>query len=302
MISVVINPGPGEAKEVAMPDITRPDGAIIHYETFGRGHPLLLLAPGGVNSEIAFWERSRINPIKEFAGEFMVIGMDQRHAGKSWSAPPTFSYDLTAADQVAVLDALGVARAHVWGGCIGVAYVLRLIKEAPGRIGAAVGQDPVGLDHTNSPATFQAMFAPTLDLAKREGTAAVVRSVLGDPMFVVNNAGGPFARRIKEDAAFRAQIAALSATDYVALVQSFAAAIWPNSPPFFTVSEEWLSDCPAPLLIMPGSDAFHPTGIAHMICKTAPRARCLDVDCRSDAKLAASIQVVRQFLKQYATA
>ena len=29
-----------------MPDVTRPDGALIHYETFGRGYPLLLFAPG----------------------------------------------------------------------------------------------------------------------------------------------------------------------------------------------------------------------------------------------------------------
>ena len=40
-----------------MPDITRPDGAIIHYETFGAGPAVLLIAPGGVNSEIGMWAR-----------------------------------------------------------------------------------------------------------------------------------------------------------------------------------------------------------------------------------------------------
>jgi len=103
-----------------MPEITRPDGAIIHYEVFGSGYPLLLIARGGVNSEIAFWERSRINPVKEFAGEFMVIDMDQRHAGKSGNAPAAFSSEVAAADQVAVLDHARVARARLgrmhWGG------------------------------------------------------------------------------------------------------------------------------------------------------------------------------------------
>ncbi len=283
-----------------MPDITRPDGAVIHYEVFGRGHPLLLIAPGGVNSEIGFWERSRINPIKEFADEFMVIGMDQRHAGKSWNAPPTFSYDLTAADQVAVLDHAGVERAHVWGGCIGVGYVLKLVHHAPGRISAAVGQDPVGMDQTNSIATFTAMFQPTLELARREGTAAVVQSALGGPMFMANNAGGPFARRIVADTAFRARISAMTADEYIGLVQAFSRGIWPEGSPFFTVDRPWMATCPVPLLILPGNDAFHPTGIAREICRTAPRSRCLDVDCRSDEKRPATIQTIRAFLQEHA--
>ena len=45
-----------------MPDVRRPDGAVIHYETFGEGYPLLCFAPGGVNSEIDFWSVSAINP------------------------------------------------------------------------------------------------------------------------------------------------------------------------------------------------------------------------------------------------
>ena len=36
-----------------MPTISRPDGSTIHYEVFGSGYPLLLIAPGGVSSEIA---------------------------------------------------------------------------------------------------------------------------------------------------------------------------------------------------------------------------------------------------------
>ena len=61
-----------------MPELIRPDGAVIHYEVFGSGYPFLLLAPGGVNSQIEFWEHSAVNAITEFSDEFMVIGMDQR--------------------------------------------------------------------------------------------------------------------------------------------------------------------------------------------------------------------------------
>src|SRR5215207_6375598 len=103
--SIVRLPGPYKwpwQQERAMPEIARPDGATIHFEVYGSGFPLLLIAPGGVSSEIrSWWERSPVNPIKELADEFMVIGMDQRHAGGSPAPAAAFSYDLAVADQLA---------------------------------------------------------------------------------------------------------------------------------------------------------------------------------------------------------
>jgi pimeloyl-ACP methyl ester carboxylesterase len=285
-----------------MPDIERPDGAVIHYETVGSGYPLLLFAPGAVNSEIGFWEHGAINPMQSFADDFMVIGMDQRHAGASYTAPLTFSYDDVVADQLAVLDDLGIERAHVWGGCIGVAYITRIIHDAPQRISAGVGQDPVGLNETNSLDVFMAMFQPTIDLARSEGTAAVVQRALVNPIFILNNEAGPYGHRLKADADFRAEIEALSAEQYVAHVEAFASGMWPDAPPYFTVSEEWMATCDTPLMILPGSDHFHPTGIAERICRETKQATCLDVDCRSDAKLSDTIETVRAFLKQHTPA
>src|SRR4051812_764710 len=88
-----------------MPHVARPDGAQIYYETRGQGPPVLLFAPGGVSSEISMWERhSAINPF-DFADEFMLIGMDQRNAGQSPGPLAAPSWDVHAADQLAVLDA-----------------------------------------------------------------------------------------------------------------------------------------------------------------------------------------------------
>lgn len=283
-----------------MPEITRPDGAVIHYEVFGRGHPFLLLAPGGVNSQIDFWRRSAINPIAEFADEFMVIGMDQRHSGQSPAPMLPFSYAQVAGDQIAVLDAVGVRRAHVMGGCIGCAYAMRLIHDAPDRISAGVLQDPVGLDATNNMQTFYAMFDPTVRLARTDGLDAVVASALANPIFVMNNSAGPFAQRLHDDGAFREQFRALGRDRYLELVQGFRGGMWPAHPPYFSVDENWVPSCPAPLLVLPGSDAFHPTSIAHRVCAEAPRASCLDIDARSPARLRATIHRVRAFLREHA--
>lgn len=281
-----------------MPDIERPDGAVIHYETFGAGYPLLCLAPGGVNSEIGFWQVSAINPLRELADEFLVIGMDQRHAGRSPAPAAAFSYGQAAADQLAVLDDLGLERAHAYGGCIGVAYILRLAREAPGRITAGVGQDPVGLDATNSTDTFMEMFRPTLALAREGGTAAVIEAALANPVFMANNAAGPFARRLHDDAAFRAEVDGLGAEGYAALIEAFADGIWPDRAPYFSVDEADVRACATPLLILPGSDPFHPTGVAERICREAPDARCLPVDCRDEANLAETVDGIRRFLRE----
>ncbi|MHB8574721.1 MAG: alpha/beta fold hydrolase [Dehalococcoidia bacterium] len=282
-----------------MPTISRPDGATIHYEIFGQGYPLLLVAPGGVSSQITFWERSAVNPITEFAGDFMVIGMDQRHAGGSFAPAAPFSYAQTVGDQLAVLDVAGAQQAHVMGGCIGCAHAWRLAREAPERISAIVAQDPVGIDATNTPGTFFRMFDDTVRLARAEGMAAVVNAAQENPVFTLNNAAGPFAARLHADAAFREALTAMTVERYAALIVRFRDGVWPANPPFFTVSREWMAECPVPQLVLPGSDPFHPTGIARLICEIAPRATCLDIDCRAPEKLPATIETIRTFLLEH---
>jgi pimeloyl-ACP methyl ester carboxylesterase len=55
----------------------------IYYEEHGDGFPLLLLAPGGMNSTVDAWARVQLNPIADYAGDFRLIAMDQRNAGRS---------------------------------------------------------------------------------------------------------------------------------------------------------------------------------------------------------------------------
>ncbi len=279
--------------------LERPDGARIRYEVSGTGHPLLLIAPGGVSSTVEFWQRSTINPRELFADEFMVIAMDQRHAGQSHAPLRPFSYDECNADQLAVLDAVGVEKAHVYGGCIGCAHIWSLIKNAPDRISAAVAQDPVGLDETNSIGTFTAMFGPTISLARTAGVEAVVAAAQQNPLFVMNNTAGPFAPALHDLESARETARGLGGEGYARLVEEFQAGIWPNNPPYFTASDEWFAQCPTPILVMPGRDPFHPTGVAERICRTAPNAHCLAPDCRDEPNLAATIEAVRAFLRQH---
>lgn len=284
-----------------MPHVERPDGARIYYEVHGSGFPLLLFAPGGINSQVSFWSRSAINPL-ELADEFMVIGMDQRNAEHSPGPLKAPTWEEHAADQRAVLEALGVTRTLLYGGCIGVAFVLRFISEAPRMAAAAGGQDPVGFaEGVNSRATFFAMMKPTIDLVREGGTKAVVESTLQNPVFVMNNAGGPFAARIATDEAFRDEVLALSPAAYEQIVVDYDNGLWGRHIPFCSVEEPFVRECPAPLLIIPGNDPFHPAAISQRICREAPSAICLGVDCRSPEKLDETKRRLRTFFREHAT-
>jgi pimeloyl-ACP methyl ester carboxylesterase len=122
----------------------------IYYETHGSGFPLLLIAPGGMNSIIDFWHRAAFNPIEIFSRDYWVIAMDQRNAGRSRGPlemdDPWRAY---AEDQLNLMNHLGIQRFHVLGCCIGCSYALRLIQHAPERVVSAVIEQPIGVSDEN---------------------------------------------------------------------------------------------------------------------------------------------------------
>jgi pimeloyl-ACP methyl ester carboxylesterase len=143
-----------------MPYLER-DGASIYYEESGSGFPLLLLAPGGLNSSIPFWGRMPLNPMQAFADEFRIIAMDQRNADRSRGPLDTRDpWGTYAADQLALLDHLGVERALAIGCCIGCTFIFKLVERQPERIVAGVLMQPIGHDATNPGAFGPEMWNP----------------------------------------------------------------------------------------------------------------------------------------------
>lgn len=132
-----------------MPTIVR-DQATIRYEEKGSGPPLLTIAPGGMRSMIDMWANAAIDPWASFGSEFRMVAMDQRNSGRSTG--PLDSVDpwgMYAADQLAVMDQLGIDRFLVMGCCIGGSFILKLIQLAPERVAAAVLEQPIGVQDSN---------------------------------------------------------------------------------------------------------------------------------------------------------
>ncbi len=112
-----------------MPRITTPDGTGLHYEEAGRGTPVLFVHEFGGNH--ASWE-----PQMRF--------FSRRHRCVTYAArgyPPSdvpedveqYSQAIAVADAVAVLDGLGIGKAHVVGLSMGGFCTLHLGLRHPGR-------------------------------------------------------------------------------------------------------------------------------------------------------------------------
>ena len=86
------------------------DGSGIHFDVVGAGKPLVLLA-GQANSR-RWWDPVRA----DFAAHYRTIGIDALGTGHS-DAPTTAEYSTPrfAEDVIAVLDEIGIDRAHVYG-------------------------------------------------------------------------------------------------------------------------------------------------------------------------------------------
>ena len=243
-----------------MPIFKRPE-AELHYEVHGSGFPLLLFAPGGLRSQLAYWKASPsnpnapaawMNPMADLSGRFTVIGMDQRNAGSSRGAVRrTDGWPTYAADHLALMDHLGHRRFHVMGGCIGGSYCFTLCELAAERVTAAVLQNPIGL-HENTATWDDAVNGFEKTMLERDPslTKDIIQS-FGRNMF-----GGEFV---------------------------------------FSVSREFVRDCRTPLFLQPGTDVPHPAKTSEEIAALAPNIE-VQKDWRAPTYLNESIRRVGEFL------
>jgi aminoacrylate hydrolase len=102
--------------------------AEIHVELTGSGPDLLLIA--GLGGRGAFWHRQ----IAEFSQQFRVITHDHRGCGNSSPAKVIYGAEHMAEDLIALMDALGIERAHMVGHSTGGAICQHIALDDPGRI------------------------------------------------------------------------------------------------------------------------------------------------------------------------
>jgi len=100
----------------------------LYYEETGSGPPLLLIA--GLSANMLDWATL----LPTLAERFHVVAFDNRGAGRSSAPPGPYTTRLLADDAAALLDHLGIERAHVVGASMGGMMAQELALAHPERV------------------------------------------------------------------------------------------------------------------------------------------------------------------------
>lgn len=111
---------------------TEREGTKLYWEVRGAGEPILLIMGLGVSLE--GW--NRIGPA--LATRYRTILFDNRGVGRSDVPPGPYPMSTMAADAAAVLDAAGVARAHVFGNSMGGMIAQEFALQYPDRVASLI--------------------------------------------------------------------------------------------------------------------------------------------------------------------
>ena len=234
----------------------------IHYEEFGSGFPLLIIAGGGLNSTISGLARHPFNPIEEFRGEFRCIASDLRNANAGQSSGPLEvdrPWDSYADDHLGLMDHLGIDQFMVMGFCVGGPFVWNLLKRAPDRVVGAVLAQPSGFNAEEP------------------------------DRFYDNNMGG-----------WGPQLVERRTDITMEMVDQFLTNMYRNIDFVITVDRDFVRNCQTPLLILPDDTPAHVYAIAMEAAMLAPNAEVSMFPWKEPPeRIPLAVRQVRSFLRSH---
>jgi 3-oxoadipate enol-lactonase len=104
----------------------------VYYESTGRGPAILLILGQGMSVE-AGWRT-----VESLSSSFRVLTFDHRDVGRSDRSPWPYFVPQMAVDAIAVLDAVNVRRAHMYGISLGGMVAQEVALRFRDRVGALV--------------------------------------------------------------------------------------------------------------------------------------------------------------------
>jgi 3-oxoadipate enol-lactonase len=223
----------------------------LHRVVEGPGDGPVVVFGGSLGSDLRMWE-PQVAPLVERG--FRVVRYDTRGHGASPVPPGPYELEDLGADVLALLDDLGVARAHLVGLSLGGMTAMWLGVHAPDRVASLV------LCCTSAKLGPPRMWADRARTVRAEGTAAVAEAGVGRWLTP------GYAERHPGRAEFlRAMIAAVPAEGYAACCGAI------ERMDLLDV----LPKIAAPTLVIAGADdpATPVEGHADLIAKGIPGAR-----------------------------
>jgi aminoacrylate hydrolase len=152
----------------------------LYYERQGAGFPVLFIT--GLTGYASFWR----DPLPAFMRSYEAITYDHRGVGQSDHRCVSNVIEKLAADAIGLLDALGIAKAHVIGHSAGGAVAQVLAIENPQRLASIV----IVCGWPKPDAYFRRFFALRKELLSRLGPASYVQAntlFLYPPAYIAAN-------------------------------------------------------------------------------------------------------------------
>ncbi|MGO8933255.1 MAG: alpha/beta fold hydrolase [Terracidiphilus sp.] len=228
--------------------------AKIYWDEQGQGAPVLLIMGLGYTS--AMWYRTR--PV--LAQHFRTIALDNRGVGLSDVPAGPYSIATMASDAAAVLDAAGIAHAHVFGVSMGGMIAQEFVLQYPARTRSLI----LGCTAAGGPSAVRAESKVADVLMARGMTPEQAREAI---LPFIYDAATP-REKIEQDVAVR-QPWLPTPAGYIAQLQAILA--WE--------SYSRIAQITAPTLVIHGkSDALVPPGNGELIAKRIPGAKLVLLD------------------------
>lgn len=150
------------------------EAAGLYYETHGAPDAPPLILSSGLGGSAQYWKPN----IAALAAHFHVIAYDHRGTGRSDRAlPDVVTVDDLADDIVALMDSLGIARAHLIGHAAGGVAGLALATKAPERLATLI----IVNGWAKADPHFLRCFEARLNLLRHAGVEAFLRA---QPIFL----------------------------------------------------------------------------------------------------------------------
>jgi pimeloyl-ACP methyl ester carboxylesterase len=275
------------------------DGITTRYEIVGTGPPILMYAPGGFNAVVENWSTQgiygKIKLLDHLPKAFTCILFDRRECGQSGGRIERVTWADYVAQGKGLLDHLGIARAHLMGGCMGCPPVTAFAAAHPEIVLSLVLYWPVG--GAKYRITSHQRFADHLDFVASDGLNGVVGLVTREgKSFGADPRGGPWAAVIKRDAAFAAAFAGQSPDRYKLICAGMRDALFDRDTAPGAKPEDLLR-LHIPACIVPGHDAAHATSAARYLEECLPGAEYWDAPVEHQTEAATNARVL-EFLQR----
>ena len=269
------------------------DGLVTRYEVTGSGPALLLFSPGGFNATLENWRSHgvyrRTRLVDALEERYTCIAFDKREAGGSGGRLERVTWGDYARQGLGLLDALGIERAAVMGGCVGCSIAAVLAIEHPERISGMVLYSPAGGPRYRL--NQHARFARHTAFAEEQGLPAVVELArAGTAGFSDDPRVGPWASVLRLDEGFAEAYAGQDPARYRVLLAGLARTLFDRDTVPGPEPEDLLR-CDVPALVVPGQDASHATSAAHYLAECLQAAQYWDAPVADQTDVTAPARV-----------